>query len=88
MLIISRRRRRASSLQQTEDRNAVRCSQEHLAVRDRRRDVLVTGAELIAAAGLAAVVEFVCEIGGVVSVQHTGVGIFVRPDDAVRCAVG
>ena len=57
--------------QQPEDGYAVLRAHEHLAVGDRRGDVLVTGAELIAAVcRLRAVVELVREITRLVRVQH------------------
>src|SRR6516164_5595079 len=76
------------SIQQTEFRYTGRGADEYLSVRNRRRDELVAGSELVAPVWrLGAVVELVRQIGGVEGVQHRGIGVLVCPDDAVARTV-
>ena len=62
-------------LQQPENSHAIRSSNEDFAVRDHRRDELISRRTDRGSAGLVAVVELV-QIRGIVSMQHGGLRQF------------
>src|SRR5580700_3648868 len=80
---------RNTLMQKSEDGDTVRRAHVNLAIDDHRGNELVASAEVVASIRrLAAVVEFVAEIGCVVSMQHSQRGVLYCPDNAVLCAAG
>src|ERR1700722_15213452 len=71
-------------LQQPKDSQGVGRPHEHFPTADCWRNEFVTGAELVTTAGgLVAVVKLVCEVRGVVRMQHRGCGVLVSPDNGI-----
>src|SRR5579859_1226159 len=74
--------------QQTKNGHACGRSHVHAPVCNHRRDEFVVGEVVACIAGLIGVVEFLTYVRGIVSVQHSTIAVFHRPDNSVRASVG
>ncbi len=70
-------------LQQSELCHSSLCTDEYLTVHNNGSDELVSRTELIARSRLVAVIQLICQVGGVVSVKNCWIAILDRPDDPV-----
>jgi hypothetical protein len=81
--------RRRSLRQESVHTHACSSAHVHLAVHDRRRSEVAGVAQPIPTPGsLVGIVEFLRNVGGIVSMQHRRETVIDGPDDAVVRAVG